>query len=166
MSSIADHRARKDEFFLRSPQSPIDDPGSFTGLSYYDEVSALSFRVPMTPGDGAEVTVQTSDGRERIYHRAGTIALEIEGEQVDLTLYRTPHNDGYFVPFRDATSGNETYGAGRFLDLEEAVDGIVAIDFNLAYNPYCAYSEGYSCPLPPPENWLPVPVRAGERGYA
>jgi hypothetical protein len=68
-----------------------------------------------------------------------------------------------FVPFVDTTSGNETYGSGRYLDLDVESDGSLVIDFNLAYHPYCAYSSAYSCPLPPAENRLPVPIRAGER---
>ncbi|NIR36327.1 MAG: DUF1684 domain-containing protein [Actinobacteria bacterium] len=80
-----------------------------------------------------------------------------------VTIYGTPH--GYFLPFRDATSGSESYGAGRFLDIDGPLDGPVTIDFNLAYNPYCAYDESYSCPLPPAENWLQVPIRAGEQVY-
>ena len=79
-----------------------------------------------------------------------------------LALLATGHN-GYFLPFRDATSGNETYGACRYLDLEPAPDGSVTVDFNYAYAPFCAYNDAYSCALPPQENWLEVPVRAGER---
>jgi uncharacterized protein (DUF1684 family) len=71
----------------------------------------------------------------------------------------------YFVPFADATSADETYGAGRYLELEQHADGMFLADFNLAYNPYCAYSEEYSCPIPPAENRLTVPIRAGEKLY-
>lgn len=81
-----------------------------------------------------------------------------------LTLYSTGHS-GYFVPFRDKTSGRETYGAGRYLDIETSQNGAVTIDFNQAYNPYCAYNDAYSCPLPPVENWLSVPIEAGELDY-
>ena len=69
------------------------------------------------------------------------------------------------MPFVDATSGTETYGAGRYLELEALEDGTFLADFNLAYNPYCAYSEDYSCPIPPAENRISVPVRAGEKQY-
>ena len=78
-----------------------------------------------------------------------------------LVLYTTGH-DGYFLPFRDSTSGKTTYGAGRYIDLEPNPDGSVTIDFNMAYNPYCAYNDSYSCPLPPVENWLQIPIEAGE----
>ena len=69
---------------------------------------------------------------------------------------------GYFLPFRDATSGKETYGAGRYLDVPRGENGQVVVDFNYAYSPYCAYGDAYSCALPPRENWLTVPIEAGE----
>ena len=108
----------------------------------------------------------TTTGEVRAYRRSGKVSFEVDGEPATLTLYTTPHGNGWFVPFRDATSGTETYGAGRYLDLERTGDGSVMLDFNLAYNPYCAYDQRYSCPLPPVENWLQVPIRAGERNYA
>ena len=85
--------------------------------------------------------------------------------RLTLALYATPGHEGYFLPFRDATSGRETYGAGRYLDLAPPHDGKVTVDFNLAYNPYCAYSDSFSCALPPVENWLQVPIRAGEMAF-
>ena len=76
------------------------------------------------------------------------------------------HEDrSLFVPFRDATSGKETYGAARYLDIEERQADDYVIDSNLAYNPYCAYSDDYVCPFPPQENWLTVPIRAGEKAF-
>ena len=90
--------------------------------------------------------------------------FDVEAQEVSLVLYDTGH-PGYFVPYRDATSGDETYGAGRYLDIDPNPDGTVTIDFNLAYNPLCAYSDAFSCPLPPVENWLAVPIRAGERDF-
>jgi uncharacterized protein (DUF1684 family) len=74
-----------------------------------------------------------------------------------------PGHHPLFVPFSDGTSGHESYGAGRYLDIRAESDGSHVLDINLAYNPYCAYSEAYSCPLPPAENWLPVRIEAGER---
>jgi uncharacterized protein (DUF1684 family) len=68
-----------------------------------------------------------------------------------------------FVPFTDATTGQETYGAGRYLDLDRTSTGIYVVDFNTAYNPYCAYNPTYDCPVPPKDNRLPVPIRAGEK---
>jgi uncharacterized protein (DUF1684 family) len=81
-----------------------------------------------------------------------------------LQLYDTGH-PGLFLPFRDATSGRETYGGGRYLDIQPNDDGTVTLDFNLAYSPFCAYSDGYSCALPPTENWMSVRIEAGEKTW-
>src|SRR5205823_4054425 len=81
-----------------------------------------------------------------------------------LMLYASDDSDELFVPFRDATSGQETYGAGRYLEIHAHGDNVV-IDFNYAYNPNCAYDPAWSCPLPPIENWLKVPIRAGEKAF-
>ncbi len=162
--AILDHRARKDRMFSghHSPLEPADRR-SFSGLSYYEPDPSFSLRLEVQAGDGSAVRIQTSDGLERTYRNAGTVSFDIDGESARLTLYDTDH--GLFLPFRDATSGKETYGAGRYLDLEEAAAGFVEVDFNLAYYPLCAYNEAYSCPLPPVENWLKVPIRAGERDH-
>ncbi len=165
MTDLERFRAQKNEFLRHSPQSPLPDSHrkDFSGLDYFDEAPGLRFAIEPEPADGAEITIHTSDGRERIYTREATAAIEVEGQPVRVTIYGTPH--GHFLPFRDTTSGTETYGAGRFLDIDGPLEGRITIDFNLAYNPYCAYNDGYSCPLPPAENWLQVPIRAGERAY-
>lgn len=160
---LLEHRRAKDEF-MGTAHSPLSDEVrvAFSGLDYYDPNPALVFTVPLEPGDNAEVPVQTSDGETRSYRRTGRVTLEVGAETVALALYSTGH-PGYFIPFRDQTSGKATYGAGRYLDVERNEDGSVTIDFNLAYNPYCAYNASYSCPLPPTENWLEIAVTAGER---
>lgn len=167
MSKLDRFRSDKDAYFRAAPDSPIPQssrPG-FQGLSYYPENAALRFEAELEPADQSEIRIQTSDGQERVYRRAATATLPIGGEEVTVTLYDTGHGHGFFLPFRDATSGDETYGAGRYIDVQPARRGKALIDFNLAYNPFCAYNDAYSCPLPPPENWLQVPVRAGERAY-
>lgn len=163
-SALIEHRRAKDELFAKSSQSPLahDRRHGFEGLDYYDPNPELAFTLPIQPTDHAEVRVQTSDGAERVYRRFGRVEFEVDGVPANLTLYGTGH-PGLFVPFRDATSGSETYGAGRYLDVEPNDDGTITIDFNYAYNPFCAYDDAYSCPLPPVENWLQVPIRAGER---
>jgi len=165
IAALRDHRAGKDEFFKHSPHSPIpaQERASFTGLSYYDPNPSLVFTVPVDPVTPPEpVKIGTTTGEERTYHRVVTATVAIEGSEVMLGLYATGH-PGLFLAWRDATSGNETYGAGRYLDIEPNGDGTVTIDFNYAYHPFCAYSDAYSCALPPYENWLEVPIRAGER---
>ncbi|GMA14515.1 DUF1684 domain-containing protein [Deinococcus metallilatus] len=168
--AVADFRRRKDEHF-RAGHGPLPGealPG-FRGLSYYPPDEAWSFIVPVERADGAEVTLGTNTGEPRVMARFGTASVDLPGGPQTLTLYVPPGDEAparVFVPFRDATSGTETYGAGRYLDapLTWAPEGPeVRLDFNLAYHPYCAYGEGWTCPLPPRENWLTGPVRAGER---
>ena len=160
------HRKAKDEFFATDNNSPLGHAHrhGFEGLDYFDPNPDLVFTLPFEPADGAEVRVQTSDGAARSYVRLGTVSFDVQGEPTTLTLYSTGH-PGLFVPFRDATSGKDTYGAGRYLDIEPNGDGTVTIDFNYAYNPFCAYDDAYSCPLPPAENWLTVPIEAGEKNF-
>jgi len=166
VTELLEERAAKDEFFATSHHSPLEhaDQHDFEGLAYFEPRSDLVFTVSYELGDGSEVVVPTSDGEERTYRRAGRVRLPIGDEEVELTLYSTGH-PGFFIPFRDATSGKSTYGAGRYLDIDDDEDGMVTIDFNRAYNPSCVYNEAYSCPLPPVENWLKVPIEAGEKNY-
>ena len=108
----------------------------------------------------------TSTGETRRQVRAAKLEFDTPSGPAVLFGYKDAGRarcDTIFGPFRDATSGKETYGAGRYLDLEEPHRDEAVVDFNLAYNPYCAYSEAYSCPLPPAENWLKVEVTAGEK---
>ena len=166
-AQLTQFRANKDEFFASNHHSPVPHhlQHGFEGLAYYPPNPELALTLEIEPADGTEVNVQTTDGAVRTYRREGTVSFEVEGEPATLTLYSTGH-DGLFLPFRDATSGKETYGAGRYLDLQPNGDGTVTIDFNYAYNPFCAYDEAYSCPLPPVENWLQVPIEAGELDFA
>lgn len=157
-------RREKDDFFKRSPHSPIEDRASFRGLRYYPPDPAL--RVPATFEPAREprrIVMATSTGDDKEYLDAGLLRFTLDGKDLTLRGYLSEARpDELFVPFRDATSGTETYGAGRYLEVPLPVR---EIDLNFAYNPFCAYSEAYSCPLPPPENWLKVPVRAGEMTF-
>jgi len=108
----------------------------------------------------------TSTGKVRTYVRAGKLSFEIHKKQ-SLTLFRsTSDSNHYFLPFRDATSGVTTYGGGRYLDMAVEAGGWVVLDFNYAYNPFCAYNDDYDCPIPPAENSLSIPIEAGEKAYA
>lgn len=158
------HRMNKDRFLAEHPQSPLrdEDRPDFEGLVYFAPNEDLAWTVSITEIDPEPITIATTTGEERTYTRVATVTVPIEGHDTILTLYSSGH-PGFFLPFRDATSGSETYGAGRYLDLEANGDGTVTIDFNYAYAPFCAYNDAYSCALPPTENWLTVPIRAGER---
>jgi uncharacterized protein (DUF1684 family) len=165
MSQLDAFRAAKDRFFKEHPQSPLTDEqrDSFAGLSYFPEQPALRLALSLEPfPDEATLVMQTSTGETRSYRRLGTLHFTAEGQEASLTLF-ADEAGGLFLPFADALAGQETYGAGRYLEPEPLGDGRVLVDFNLAYNPYCAYNDDWSCPLTPPENRLKVAIRAGER---
>jgi uncharacterized protein (DUF1684 family) len=169
--AIAAYRADKDEFFRSSPGSPVppEERETFEGLPYYPVDESLVFEglslESYTGDEPVRFEIPTSDNRLRPAERAGVFRFPLDGETRTLTAYRFEGGDdeSLFVPVLDATSGSETYGAGRYLDLEPDEDGSWALDFNLLYHPSCVYDPRYSCPLTPAENRLPVPVRAGER---
>lgn len=163
-------RARKDEYFGEHPQSPIPraERDDFEGLSYFALDESYRFELPLEAFDDHEtLTVETTTDGEREYLRWGEFRFDLAGEERTLTAYKAdPTDDRLWVPFKDATNGEETYGGGRYLDLEgdeHHKDGRWELDFNAAYNPFCVYSEAYECPLVPFENHLDARVEAGER---
>ena len=170
-TAVAAYRADKDEYFRSGPDSPIPaaEREAFTGLPYFPVDESLRFEgltlEPYAGSEPANFEIPTSDGKLRAAVRAGTFRLELGGATQRLTGYTFAQGDSesVFVPFLDATSGSETYGAGRYLDLFPEADGTYVIDFNLAYHPSCVYDPRFSCPLTPAENRLPVRIEAGER---
>ncbi|KPV54597.1 hypothetical protein SE17_02750 [Kouleothrix aurantiaca] len=166
MTELEQFRAQKDTFFKTHPQSPLtaEQQAAFAGLRYFPENPDLRLVVPIeTFAEKDTVVMQTSTGDERSYTRYGRLRFTVDGQDVTLTLYADEDSGAFFLPFVDALRGRETYGAGRYLDPEPLGDGQFLVDFNLAYNPYCAYNDDWSCPLTPVENWLAVPIRAGEK---
>lgn len=168
---VKSQRLSKDTYLKRSPRSPIPEAerATFGGLHYYPVDPAFRFEsLPLGPLPAEldeEIHVQTSDGSVRHGRRAGIFEFMLEGMVHRLVALQLVDSSGdeLFVPFRDATNADETYEAGRYLDLAAQDDGSYDLDFNLAYAPFCAYSADYSCPLPPPENWLSARITAGER---
>ncbi|HZC32707.1 MAG TPA: DUF1684 domain-containing protein [Candidatus Bathyarchaeia archaeon] len=169
-SAISGYRAEKDEFFKTSQNSPVpaEERATFEGLPYYPIDEDLVFDglrlQPYTGNEPSDFQIPTSDNKLRPAHRAGIFTFDLDGPR-QLTAYTFDGGEGdsLFVPFLDQTSGKETYGAGRYLDLEPDEDGTYAIDFNLAYHPSCVYAPQFSCPLTPAENRLATRVEAGER---
>ena len=160
-------RAEKDQVFAKDPHSPLtpEQRRSFRGLNYFDENPALVIRGHVDRNvDPEEVPMATTGGEEQMYRRYGVVRFQVDDQPAEVFLYASDDSDELFVPFRDATSGHDTYGAGRYLELHAHGDDIT-IDFNYAYNPNCAYDAAWSCPLPPRENWLTVPIRAGEKVF-
>jgi len=167
-------RKQKDEAFTYEAWSPLppEDRVHFSGLSYFPPSERWRVVAKVTRLDDGQVfDMATSTGEPRRQRRAARLDFSTPEGPASLFAYEdASHGHGHgpqslFVPFRDKTSGRESYGAGRYLDLDVPHGDELVVDFNLAYNPYCAYSESYSCPLPPSENWLEIPVPAGERQF-
>jgi uncharacterized protein (DUF1684 family) len=169
---VRDYRAEKDDFFASHDQSPIPpgDRDDFDGLDYF--APDPEFRVAArysTASDGETVQLDTTKGPPAEYTRAAVLGFDLDGDHHTLTAFHVEGEDTLFVPFTDPTNDHETYHRGRYLDVDsgDASDGDrVALDFNLAYNPFCAYSDNFACALPPHDNHVPVRVEAGERAYS
>lgn len=166
---VIDHREEKDEFLATHDQSPIppDDRATFDSLDYFDVDAEYRVVARYSEAEDAEpVELETTQGPPATYQRVAVLGFTLDGDHHTLEAYRVEGEDTLFVPFTDATNGGETYHRGRYLDVDpgdaETGDDVV-LDFNLAYNPFCAYSDNFACALPPAENDLPVAVRAGER---
>jgi len=172
-SEIQAEREQKNLFFKEHSQSPIPPEGrsAFEGLNYYPPDQNYRFEIELHEhGTKEKIKVQDTQGNEREFLRWGEFKFKISDTDCQLQAYKSsPEEDRLFVPFRDATSGKETYGSGRYLDLEtgkhQISEGKWIVDFNEAYNPWCAYSKDYACPFTPPENWLKIPIYAGEKNY-
>ena len=168
MSELTEFRLHKDMYLREDHHSPLTGAqrNTFSGLDYYEERSDLRYITALKRNEHVEVVeLQTSSGDIASYLRWGTISFEVDGKEVDLTIFKDQGGDNLFLPFADATSGNETYGAGRYLDIEMQPNGHMLVNFNYAYNPYCAYNDNWSCPLTPAENRLSVAIWAGERSF-
>jgi len=164
MSELTEFRAEKDEFFGRHPQSPLtpEQKRGFVGLQYFPENDALRLEVQAEPlFDQQPMQMQTSTGGVQMYARHARFKFQVDGQESELTIYQS--ENGYFLPFVDSLAGKETYPAGRYLEPESLPGNRFLVDFNLAYNPNCAYNEMWSCPITPAENRLKVPIRAGEK---
>jgi uncharacterized protein (DUF1684 family) len=166
MSALDEFHKDKDDFFKSDPQSPLsaEQKRAFAGLIYYPENASLRLELQLEKAPAPEpVILQTSTGEVREYIHIGQVRFMVDGEQAVLQVYTDDY--GYFLPFVDGTAPHETYGAGRYLEPHELDNGALQVDFNLAYNPYCAYNERWSCPLPPKENRLIVRIEAGEKKF-
>ncbi len=167
---IENMRREKDAFFASDADSPItaEEKPHFKGFKYFSPDPKYVFRVQLHRYENRKIVVMsTSKGTEQRFHKAGYFEFELDAQRVQLQAYTSAERDdrGLFIPFRDGTSGKESYGAARYLDLPSSPTDQYTLDLNYAYNPYCAYNDEYVCPLPPKENWLSVDIRAGEKKY-
>lgn len=166
-------RKDKDRFFKTSPNSPLltEQQMNFKELRYFPV--DITFRVTaryQRLANPVEFRIQTSTGHERIYTTIGKLDFSLAGKPFTLFAYQEKGGEAaaeknLFVPFTDQTTGQDSYGAGRYLDMREPAGDSVEVDFNMAYNPYCAYNYNFSCPIPPPENRLDIAIKAGEKTF-
>jgi uncharacterized protein len=165
-NNLKTFRKQKNTFFKQHPQSPLtpEQRKQFTGLDYFPPHPGLDLDVEIEEFTTKEtVQMQTSTGSVQTYLKFGRFQFEVDDETVELVLYYSQQNGHFFLPFMDATNGTETYSAGRYLDPQPIEAGRFHIDFNLAYAPYCAYNDRWTCPIPPMENRLTVRIEAGEK---
>jgi uncharacterized protein len=156
------HRDERDRFLAEHFASPLseEDQATFVGLDYFPEDPSLDLRAPFRALSGTRELAH-STGSPRHYHLVGAVDVSIGDQTFTMTVL--DGGDGNpFLPFRDTTS--DTYEGGRYVPVT-IHDGTASVNFNLAANPWCAYDEEFACPLPPPENVLPLPVRAGEKRF-
>lgn len=172
VNGIREEREEKDRFMRTAPDSPFKgQTDSFTGLKYYPADPKFRVTASLTPVENKKMVIlKTNDGKEERYMEYAWAEFDLMGfhnrllilEMIDMGPYRGK----LFLAFGDRTSAEETYGAGRYLDVAKTTgSNSITLDFNKAYNPYCAYSEKFSCPLPPSENLLTIPINAGEKAY-
>ncbi|MBI3287640.1 MAG: DUF1684 domain-containing protein [Chloroflexi bacterium] len=168
MSELSEFRKEKDEFFKYHPHAPLtpEQRTSFKGLKYYLENPRLRYEVDVQEHSKKEIVEMiTSTGTLQKYRRYGQFEFQVEGQTHILQVYRDLEGGHFFLPFIDTTAGQETYETGRYLEIERLSNGKYQVDFNYAYNPYCAYNDYWTCPIPPAENRLKVRIQAGEKKY-
>ncbi len=171
-------RSGRDKEFRNKAESPLTEQGfaEFDGLKYFPVDNRFRVTAAFTrTADGRAFMMPTSSGRSKRFVKYGVLRFRIAGKPHVLSVYQADaavreafpeYADLLFIPFRDETSGHETYGVGRYIDIKTPKGRRVTLDFNLAYNPNCAYgSDKYSCPIPPKENFLRLRVTAGELAY-
>ena len=162
--SLLKERVARNAHFRSHYASPIPEEHlpAFNGLSYFAPAPEWSLSGEFTARSG-KIEIVSSTGRTTAYRIAGSVRIDIQGESFDLLVLHGEEDDRY-VPFRDATCGDESYGGGRYVSVSMD-NGSAHVDFNRAVNPWCAYDDEFSCPLPPPQNRLPMRIEAGEKDY-
>ncbi|WP_461127086.1 DUF1684 domain-containing protein [Spirosoma aerophilum] len=172
---LAKHRETYKKDLLSTAGGPLTEEGDLAYVTFYAPDSTYRVTATVERMPNAEpFEMPTYNGKTRSHVAYALLSFKLNGKPQTLTLYRNlnvirmpEYRDYLFLPFKDATSGTETYGGGRYLDLRtgEIQNGRVTLDFNKAYNPYCAFKEGYPCPIPPKNNTLTVAVKAGEKAF-
>lgn len=174
-SEIEKHREGYRQAFLNEKGSPLKQQ-DLIDLSFFEPDSTYAVIATVTIlADEVPFSMPTYNGKSHPYIRYAKLKFNLNGKAQELTLYKSislsqlaEYKDYLFLPFTDATNGKETYSGGRYIDLnvQDTKNDVIKIDFNKAYNPYCAYSEGYQCPKPPAENEIKQNINAGEKAFS
>jgi uncharacterized protein len=175
VDEIEAHRKKQYKEFKDKNKSPLDqaDRKKFKGLNYYPIDLAYRVNARFVKNENPVLfKMKTTTSRLPDYVKYGEVHFTLNDQTLKLNVYQSPdllkmpgYEDYLFIPFTDPTNGDETYEVGRYLELRIPSDDEVTIDFNQSYNPYCSYSNRFSCPIPPPENDLPIAIKAGEKKY-
>lgn len=171
LQEIAQYQSKLNTEYSNPETSPLEpqDLQKFTGLPFFpiSEDYRIVARFVRTPGS-KPFKMPTSTDRLPIYEKYGEAHFELDSLRIVLPIYQNhalreteKYRNHLFLPFKDLTNGTDSYGGGRYLDLEIPAGDTIILDFNKAYNPYCAYSSRYSCPIPPKENRIPLAIKAG-----
>jgi uncharacterized protein (DUF1684 family) len=171
---IIEYRKHYIEELLAEPRKPVQ-PSQIKNITFFrpDKKYCVLAQFTETPGS-VPFKVPTHSGKQKPFREYGTLSFTINDTAVVLHAYQLldlvnneSHKDDLFVPFKDITNYESTYGGGRYIDLsiKDIKDGSILLDFNKCYNPYCAYTDGFSCPIPPKENYIPVAIFAGEKDF-
>ena len=168
MEAVENWRKEKDKFFKKHPQSPLtpEQKKEFKGLNYYPPDPKYRFLVKLNLFENPElVHIITNTPQVQEYFRYAYVEFEVDGKKCRLNVYKSPGDEYLFVPFMDKTSVSETYESGRYVELEHLDGDQYILDFNFAYNPYCAYNNNWVCPITPEENRLDCEINAGEKVF-
>lgn len=166
-------RKKYKEEFLHTPNSPLK-AADLPFLSFYEPDSSFRVTARFEKSKGRSFEMPTYSGVNKTYVKYGVLKFKLNGRRQTLTVYRSlslqtlaKYKDYLFIPFKDGTNGSGSYGGGRYLDLKttDLKDNTYVLDFNKAYNPYCAYTDGYNCPIPPVANHLSQNITAGEKKF-
>jgi uncharacterized protein (DUF1684 family) len=165
LARVASTRAVKDAAFQGSSGPvPNHKKAELLPLVYFPIDPEYHVLAALTPAaDRKKLMIPTSTGQPRAMSIAGTLEFTLKGQPMKLTAFVEDDLNRLTVMFKDMTNGTETYEGGRYIELDRTASRIYELDFNSAFNPYCAYNASYECPLPPPENRLEVRIAAGER---
>lgn len=173
-----DYQKKQNAMFKDASKSPLKkkDLKDFKGLDYFPVDSNYVVTATLTKIENAPIfQMRTTTNRRPLYKEYGTLTFTLNGKECKLTIYQSQddlrdekYKDYLFLPFTDDTSGDESYGGGRYMDVmttDEKPDGTITLNFNNTYNPYCAYNDRYSCPITPRKNHLDVAIKAGIKAF-